>query len=129
MGRQLASLFSKHFDNNFIFNFNDKRNRDGGFSAWILLRSKFLKKNIELNTNDVNHDCLLHFNLHLDVQPADNSLAPKYLIMLEAPQSYLLNGNIRNLTNYRKIFTWRDDLVDNQKFVKINFLSFLFLCL
>lgn len=121
MASQFGSLISKDFYNNFIFKSDDTRNRDGGFSAWILLRSRFSKKRIELNTEDVNKNCLPCFNIHLDAQLSSDSLIPNYLIMLEAPQVYPLNANIKILDKYRRVFTWRDDLVDNQRFIKINF--------
>lgn len=117
-----ANLVAKGFDNNFIFNLDDPRNRDNGFFPWFLLREKFSNYGIGLNTSDVDVGKYgsLSFDLHMDVQDNLTDL-PCYLLMLETPSVFPENGISSKWSRYRKVFTWRDDLVSHEKFIKINF--------
>lgn len=117
-----AGLVANGFNGNFIFDVNDSRNRDNIFYPWFMLRERFVENGIELNTIDVNLKGALpqRFELHMDVQRR-SAKVPCYLLMLETPHICPANGVSENWNRYRKIFTWRDDLVDGERFVKINF--------
>ena len=43
-----------------------------------------------------------------------------YLLLLETPNIHPGNGIPINFNRYNKIFTWRDDLVDGLRFIKVN---------
>lgn len=117
---QKASLHAKGVTNNFIFDLNDSRNRDNGFLAWHILREKFITKKVELNTCDVNNHSKTLFELYLDFHPI-TSTRPGYLLMLETFQVLPSNGKKESWAIYKKIFTWNDELVDGERFIKINF--------
>lgn len=104
-----------------IFNLESKLNRDNGFLAWVLLRRSFLKHQIEVHTVDINLNKDIDCEIHLDVwQPITKNVIG-YLLMLETAQVRPGNGVQAYLDCYRKIFTWDDELVDGDRFVKINF--------
>lgn len=103
-----------------VFNLESNLNRDNGFYSWVILRDTFLKHQFQMHTADVNKHNDVAFELHVDVQEVGAS-APCYLLMLETPQVCRANGIAENLWRYRKVFTWNDELVDGDRFIKINF--------
>lgn len=116
---KIASLRGMTFNNNEIFNDENTANRDNSFAPYICLRERLEKFCIVLNTLDLNSDTNIAFELHHDVQEDSNS-SHNYLLMLESHLISRSNGDSREWSKYRKIFTWRDDLVDGDKFIKIN---------
>lgn len=115
-----ASFVARGFVNNAIFDLAHPWNRDNCFHSYYLMREKLKHHGIEVNTDDVNGGRPLAFELHMDVQKQSISRA-YYLLMLETPQVWPANGTPSNWSRYRKIFTWNDDLVDGDRFIKINF--------
>ncbi len=116
-----ASLVSSFTSKNNIFNLHDKNNRDNCFQPYVLLREKLKLHNILISSHDVLDIKNVNFELHIDVQARINRSIDAYLIMLETPQIYKNNGITSKLKNYKKVFTWNDDLVDGVRFIKINF--------
>jgi hypothetical protein len=115
-----ASFIASSFKKNTIFDLSHPWNRDNCLYPFYLLRENLLQHGIEVNTADVNGGRKLAFELHMDVQRPCFSKAC-YLLMLETPQVWPANGVMTNFDCYRKIFTWNDELVDGQRFIKINF--------
>jgi alpha(1,3/1,4) fucosyltransferase len=116
-----ASLVATACTENQIFDLNGERNRDNCLLPFHLLRERFLQIGIELNTPDLNKDCNIEFELHLDVQKTDGSSVPKYAVLFETPLVHVANANEKKLSQYKQIFTWNDRLVDGVRFHKINF--------
>lgn len=119
--KKLAIFIAKGIDSNSIFDLSDKSNRDNCLLPYSLLRELLSQNQFEINTIDVANTASPCFTLHMNVNDIQNKLTPNYLLMLETPQIYPSNGISSNWMNYRKIFTWRDDLVDGEQFIKINF--------
>jgi len=119
--KKLAIFIAKGIDSNSIFDLTEKSNRDDCLLPYYLLRKLLLHNQIEINTIDVANTDSPCFALHMNVNDIQNKLTPNYLLMLETPQIYPSNGNSSNWMNYRKVFTWRDDLVDGEHFIKVNF--------
>lgn len=117
---KLASLRGMSFTNNIIFDVKNSGNRDNCFAPYIHLHKQMLKAGITLNTVDLNIGKAVNFELHHDVQ-GQTSSSLNYLLMLESDFIAKSNGVARNWDRYRKVFTWRDDLVDGKKFIKIYF--------
>lgn len=115
-----AIFLARGFVKNSIFNLNHESNRDDCFHPYYLMREKLKHHGIEINTCDVNEGRGSVFELHMDVQNKITS-KPCYLLMLETPQVCLANGISSNWYSYYKVFTWNDDLVDGNRFIKINF--------
>jgi hypothetical protein len=117
---KVASLRGSGLASNNIFDSNSAANRDDCFAPYVLLRSQMLEAGISLNTVDINTSNRIDIELHQDVK--DITEAPlNYLLMFETVFVMPSNGVEKNREKYRRIFTWRDDLVDGDRFIKINF--------
>jgi hypothetical protein len=115
-----ARFVAGQFKNNAIFDLGHPWNRDNCFQPYHLLRDCLKHHGIQIDTPDVDSKKLQTFELHMDVRTGEASL-PCYLLMLETPQVCQENSVPSNWASYRKVFTWRDDLVDGDRFIKINF--------
>lgn len=117
---KVASLRGNGLINNNIFDSNCAANRDDCFAPYVLLCRQMLESDILLNTVDINTSNRIDIELHQDVK--DITAAPlNYLLMFETVLVMPSNGVEKNWEKYRRIFTWRDDLVDGDRFIKINF--------
>jgi len=76
-----------------------------------LLRSEFLKHDIELNNPDVNQGRAVAFSILHDGQEIDHIASPKYLIATENPYICPLNRNEQYLNSFDQVFTWNKDLL------------------
>jgi alpha(1,3/1,4) fucosyltransferase len=105
---------------NIIFDRNSPENRDDCFAPYVLLKDYLLHTEVQIETSDEvsSHD--VTFELHQDFQQISTS-SSNYLLMLETEFVKKEHGNNALWGKYRKIFTWNDDLVDGNRFVKINF--------
>jgi hypothetical protein len=103
-----------------LFDLASEFNRDNGFYSWVALRKKFLEHQYCLHTADVTFDKVVGFELHINIQEI-NASAPCYLFMMETPQILPVNGSVEKLAQYRKVFTWNDDLVGCGNYKKLNF--------
>lgn len=115
-----ANFVTASFVQNTIFDLAHPWNRDNCFYPFYLMREKLKHHDIEVNTNDVNAGRPIALELHMDVQKKSVS-KPCYLLMLETTLVCPANGVLSNLDSYRRIFTWNDELVDGDRFVKFNF--------
>jgi hypothetical protein len=119
-----ASLVINYHLNNKIFNVDDKTvNRDDyAYSIWLLKqRLQFI--NVDLSTCDINKlsdsDIALYFDVpNYKVQVETNI---PYLFLFESEVIKLSNWGRLSHNQYKKVFTWHDDLVDNKKYFKMNF--------
>lgn len=115
-----ANIVGDSLQRNNIFDLSSSGNRDGCFEPYLLLKRTFLTHGIEINTADVNQTSTVRFELHMDVQPHIKSNIPSYVVLYETPQIRPINQSKSLLAKYRRIFTWRDDLVDGQHYIKLN---------
>jgi hypothetical protein len=115
-----ASLRGYGLLNNVVFDISSSANRDNCFAPYALLRLKFQSACIQLDTSDQSLADTNTFELHLNIQQDTRGIA-NYLLMLETELVEPANGNATEWEKYRKIFTWNDDLVDGDRFIKINF--------
>jgi len=116
----LAVLRGNGLVGNVIFDRTNIANRDDCFAPYALLRDKFYQSGIQVDTVDKTQFQGLVFELHQDVQYATNSTI-NYLLMFETEFVKVENADTTQLGQYRKIFTWNDDFVDGDRFIKINF--------
>jgi len=105
---------------NVIFNLESNQNCDNGFYSWVTLRNTFFTRGLLMSTWDMNSQAEVAFELHVNIQNSSDSI-PAYLLMLESAQVCPESHIPSNWERYRKIFTWHDDLVDGDRFIKINF--------
>jgi len=120
---KIFSLVMSGMYQNDVFNLESKLNRDEIFWPWAMLRHSLLKKNIEINTIDMNLNKHVECEIHLDIWQPIPKHVNAYLVMLEAEQVRPRNSDKSALNHYKKIFTWNDELVDGDRFIKINFPS------
>lgn len=121
-----ANLVVPWICRNGIFDLSNPLNRDSTFEPYYYLRKSFLFHNVELNTSDVNIPDEVVFELHQDVQK-NHINKPKYLLLLETSMVRSINNNQDLISQYRKIFTWNDSLVDGKRYIKINFPNPIFI--
>lgn len=115
-----ASFIGAGFHANNIFDIDSTRNRDNCLVPFFEVRRLFIENGIELNSVDLNREASVQFELHLDVQKTLKGNIPKYALLYESPQVRPINQSKLHLEKYRLVFTWRDDLVDGQRFIKLN---------
>ena len=117
---KLASFFVNGQKDNSIFDCSLPRDPDNWYYPYSYLRNLFEANGIELNTSDVNGNKDVAFELHMDVQKQVNRNVPCYVMLFESPQIRPINQSKSLLDKYRLIFTWRDDLVDRQGYIKFH---------
>ena len=115
-----ANFVGDNLHNNDIFDLNSLGNRDECFAPYFQLRTNFLRHGIELNTKDINKENNLVFELHMDVQKIVNCNIPHYVILCESPIIRPVNQQKSLLAKYERVFTWRDDWVDDKRYIKLN---------
>ena len=115
-----ASFVGSGFQSNNIFDITSARNRDNCLVPFFEVRRLFIENGVELNSVDINRETCVQFELHLDVQKTLKESIPKYVMLYESPQVRPDNQNILHLEKYRLVFTWRDDWVDGNRFIKFN---------
>lgn len=115
-----ASLYVEGQKRNSIFDVESQRNPDNWHYPYWCLRKRFEDEGVVLNTVDMDDSADSIFELHMDVQRHINTKVPCYLMLYESPQIRPLNECESRLAKYRLIFTWREDLVDDKRYIKFN---------
>lgn len=105
---------------NTIFDTTNAANRDNCFAPYALLREVFQTSGIQLDTDDQSEKNPLAFEIHQDVQ-FGTTVVLNYLLLFETSLVKIENGDTAEYDRYKKIFTWNDDLVDGDRFIKFNF--------
>ena len=120
---------SDFYYNNRIFDLQSPYNRDNAWYPMFFLKKIFNNKNIILNTydklkeelpdrfilifNDIPDDIDFYIDRYVNV--------PKYLLIMESVFINKKNSDLTLHEKFTKIFTYSDDLVDNNKYFKINY--------
>jgi hypothetical protein len=115
-----ANYIESGITKNARFNLKHILNRDHSNYPYWLLREKLKSYGILLNTPDLNKNKPVIFELHLNAIVKSNS-ALKYVLLFENPNILPINGRMDLLESYRLVFTWDDNLVDDKRYIKINF--------
>lgn len=120
-----ATLFveSKNFKSNQIFGskyFDEKGLSENGF---VKLKEELKQLGIDISTQDINNENDSIFVIYFDVIPYKIINQNSYLILMESESIKPNNWQINRHHNFRKIFTWNNDLVDNHRYIKINFFN------
>lgn len=119
---------SDYYYENRIFDIHSKQNRDNAYYPYYQLREEWRRHGIELNTFDfAARDVTRPFALlFIDIPDnVENLLSqfqdvPKYLLILEPEIISADDWDFDLHKQFVKIFTWRDDLIDNRRYFKIN---------
>lgn len=115
----LASLVVRGARANELF--RDGAGPDGGrfFLPWAMLRERFAAYGVELNTPDVNAGRSVAFELHLNAQRSVPAALPCYTYLYENSLVRPLNAARDQLLRYRRVFTWNEDLIDGEHFLRL----------
>ncbi|SNY15294.1 Glycosyltransferase family 10 (fucosyltransferase) C-term [Orenia metallireducens] len=123
---------SPAFENNELFNKNNKYNFDDRLMPYFLLKRELSKNNIEINTIDLVNDYseldLVFFqtlNYEYIYKCIKYDLENKLVyIAVEPPVVEIANSksNLKKIEDiFQCILTWRDDIVDGDKYLKYFF--------
>ena len=118
-------VISPPFNNNRLFDATDPvLNRDDCLLPYIILREKFRQAGFDLNTSDIidplECEIVLFHNMPENMPlPALRNRA--YLRLTEASVTRPDNWHLNRHKYFRRVFTWHDDLVDNNRYIKTNF--------
>ena len=120
-----ATFFTSRFYlNNRSFDINDNiANRDNCLYSGYLLKEAFKKRGIELSTQDINLPSESQFIIYNEM-PRIRDIFPHkdlYLLIFESELIRPNNWKVENHKYFKKIFTWNDDYIDNERYFKINF--------
>jgi hypothetical protein len=90
------------------------------YVPYTMLRDRFASHGVALHTADLvsEADCL--FELHINAQHRLSG-RPAYAYAYEDPLIRPVNGDRKHLLKYRKVFTSNEDLVDGDKFIKLDY--------
>ncbi|QTL97700.1 hypothetical protein GM661_06720 [Iocasia frigidifontis] len=131
--KKIAFIPSRVFYNNSLFNLENKTlNRDNVLMPFYILKNRLQEMNIDLNTIDLYSDYkkldavfFLNLNINEIKKCQANGLGNKLIyIMLEPPVVRAENSIevLKKMENtFKYIMTWQDDLIDNRKYIKINY--------
>ena len=121
--KKATLVVSKYLQNNSVF--DKDAHRDDIFDRFIQLKSQFKKHAYDLSTDDINKiddsDIILYSSNMPSILPREKDINKSYIILSESafirPDNYDKNKH----KYFHKIFTWADDLVDNKKYLKLNY--------
>lgn len=122
--KKACIVTSIRLQNNVIFDEQNYLNRDNIFNKYIELKKIFMKHGYSLTTNDINSieqsEVILYFDMP-KILPTKNKIKHSFLILMESELIKADNYHEKKHKYFNKIFTWHDDLIDNNKYFKINF--------
>lgn len=127
--KKAAIVVADFYQKNRLFDLNDTvSNKDNCLYSFYLLKKELLKKNIELSTQDINSTQdseIVIFNDMPNYLPQKRQGQRFYLLALESIAVHPINFDTVRYENFDKVFTWKDDIVEGKKILKVNY-SFLF---
>jgi len=121
-----ATLFTSNFYlKNRIFDMDDEvSNRDNCAYGYYLMKRTFSENGIDISTQDINPPQKSIFTLFFNAPLSRTRKVPdirniNYVLLLEPPVTRAHQWKLSSHKNYKKIFTWNDDIIDNNKYINI----------
>ena len=90
------------------------------YVPYTMLRDRFALYGVALHTADLVPERERLFELHINAQHRLSS-RPAYAYLYEDPLIRPVNGRRQHLLQYRKAFTSNEDLVDGERFIKLDY--------
>jgi len=124
--KKVSFVIEKLYQNNILFDKNQKKifARDNAFAKYHVLYDVFKENSYDVATCDINSieesDIVIYNDLPNKL-PSKKDIEKSYLIMNESPLVRADNFDKSKHKYFHKIFTWNDDLVDNEKYFKYNY--------
>ena len=100
--------------------FKPNYGRDGYAHRWYVLHQKFLDKKINLEVFNKCKD-ISKYDIIIESGIQKLEHGNKYLLIIESTLVRPKDWDKIEHNNYKKIFCWDDDLVDNNKYFKLNY--------
>ena len=123
--KKISFVVGKDYQNNRIFNLSDKiLNRDNCLYPYFLLKEGFQKRGYELITSDLLSPAeadLVIYNEMPKPFPLHINREKSYLLIFESELIRQDNWDQQKHQWFKKIFTWNDNFIDNNKYIKFNF--------
>lgn len=123
--KRISFVVNKVYQNNKIFDLSDKIiNRDNCMYPFWLLKERFAKNGYELSTQDINsikESEIVLCNEMPKRLPSNKDISKSYLMLFESELIRPDNWDLNKHKYFHKIFTWKDDIIDNKKYFKFNF--------
>ncbi len=114
----------KRLLNNLWFSEDQENIRDNQNSCYAELKRQALINGIDISTEDINIPYFSSVVIFIDIPQKKyikNRSQIWYLILSEPPSVYKRNSQQQFHSEYDRIFTWNDDLVDNKKYYLLRF--------
>jgi hypothetical protein len=120
--KKVSFVTDKVYQNNNIF--NKSKMKVGNIGKYIELKERFRVYGYEISTDDIfspdESDLILYFDMPgYKIEP--NFKDKSYLLAIESAIVKPNNLAKENIEFLKKVFTWNDDLIDGDKFIKINY--------
>ena len=125
--KKVSFVIDKMYHNNLVFNKEKFVNIGAGLDKYHKLYDIFKERGYEIATDDINKPGSSNIVLYLDmpkILPQIDCGHKSYLLAIESSIIKPENFDASKHDFFNKIFTWNDDIVDDKKFIKINY-SFL----
>ncbi len=123
--KKAALVVSKPYQGNRIFNRDDSRlNRDDCLAPFFFLKKDFEKMGVDLSTQDINSVEESDYVLYNDMPkklPRENDTSKSFLLILESPLIVKNSWDRNRFNSFKKVFSWNDDVLNDDKFIKINY--------
>lgn len=105
--------------------FNSSLHRDNFVDRFVQLKKAFELKGYDLSTQDINSISDSEFVIYASnipkIMPSIECIKKSYLILSESAFIRPDNYDIEKHIYFNKIFTWSDELVDGNKYIKLNY--------
>ncbi|WP_417537728.1 glycosyltransferase family 10 domain-containing protein [Marinomonas sp.] len=116
---------SDFYNKNRLFDLNDKiSNRDDCLYPYYLLKERLLEKGYLLATSDIHNPSesdIVFYNEMPKKLPSKNEIDKSYLLLFESELIRPDNWDDEKHQHFKKIFTWNDSFVNDEKYIKFNF--------
>lgn len=123
--KKASIVTASYYARNKLFDLDDPvANRDNCLQPFYLLRKKMIEQHIDLATADihsVNDSEIVIYNEMPSTLPIGAAIEKSYLLLFESELIRPDNWDLGKHRFFHKILTWHDELVDNEKYFKINF--------
>ena len=126
--KKVSFVTGRFFHGNAIFDKLQLKLGVGSFDKYHKLYDHFKSNGYEIATNDIHNpresEVVLYFDMPQNL-PKIEDRDKSYLLAIESSIIKPENFDLNKHKHFHKIFTWNDDLVDDKKYIKINY-SFSF---
>ena len=121
--RKACLVVSDYLTKNKIF--DASLHRDNFVDRFVQLKQAFALKGYDLSTQDINSiedsEFVIYASNMPEVLPLPEHIEKSYLILSESAFIRPDNYDVSKHASFSKVFTWSDDLVDGDKYIKLNY--------